>query len=117
MIDMLWVPLRPKQGGRKGNESGCPYVDVNKVLALWRESVPQDLRSKWLIIDPPAEDRVVDVTDVKRLVPLQSIAASPSPTPPVARVPEGAAEAARRPELSLPATPRSGARDPRRRVR
>ena len=42
--DLLWVPLRPKPSRQKGNESGNPYVDVNRVLAIWRDSVPEDVR-------------------------------------------------------------------------
>jgi hypothetical protein len=57
-IDMLWAPLQPIQGGQKGNERGNPHVDIKSVLAIWRESVPEDLRSKWLNIDPPEEDRI-----------------------------------------------------------
>jgi hypothetical protein len=117
IIEMLWIPLQPKQGGRKGNEPGNRYVDVSKVLAIWRASVSEEDRKKWLIIDPPAEDRVLDVTDTKRLVPLQVVAAKPSATPPVARAPEAAPEAASIPPLSTPATPRSGARETRRNVR
>jgi len=57
-LDMLWVPLAPKPGGKKGNERGCPHLDVDEVLAIWRESAPEDLRSRWAIIDPPQEDRL-----------------------------------------------------------
>jgi hypothetical protein len=46
-IDMLWVPLPLKPAGEKGNESGNPYVDVENVLAIWRDSVPIDVRRKW----------------------------------------------------------------------
>ena len=38
-IDLLWLPLPPVQGGKPGNERGNPYVDVEQVLAIWRESV------------------------------------------------------------------------------
>lgn len=57
-IDMLWTPLQPVQGGQKENELGNPHVDVKEVLAIWRESVSPELRSKWLNIDPPEEDRI-----------------------------------------------------------
>jgi hypothetical protein len=53
-VDMLWTPLRPAQGGQAGNERGNPHLDVSEVLAMWRESVPEELRRKWLNID---EDR------------------------------------------------------------
>jgi hypothetical protein len=70
-IDMLWVPLRPKQGRQKGNERGNPYVDVDKVLAVWRDSVPAEERNKWPVIDPPAEDRLADISLIPGLVPVQ----------------------------------------------
>lgn len=57
-IDMLWVPRAPTQGGTAGNARGNPHLDVHQVLALWRESVPQELRAKWFNIDPTEEDRV-----------------------------------------------------------
>jgi hypothetical protein len=59
-IDLLWIPIAPVHGGEKGNERGNPYVDVNEVVALWRDSVPQDLVDRWVMIDEtpetPAED-------------------------------------------------------------
>src|SRR5262245_29805938 len=55
-IDMLWAPLQPVQGGKKGNERGNPHMDVKEVLAIWRESVPEETRHKWLNIDPTSED-------------------------------------------------------------
>lgn len=51
-IDMLWVPLNPRQGGQEGNERGCPHIDVKQVMLLWRDSVPEEERDKWLNIDP-----------------------------------------------------------------
>jgi hypothetical protein len=62
-LDMLWTPLQPVQGGEEGNKRGNPYVDVDEVLAIWRESVPEDLRLAWLNIDPTEEDRVVVAGD------------------------------------------------------
>lgn len=58
MVDMLWVPLLPVQGGEKTNERGNPYLDVKEVLSIWRESVPADVRGKWFSVDAPEEDRV-----------------------------------------------------------
>jgi len=55
-IDMLWVPLRPKAAGAEGNERGNPYVDVDKVLAIWRDSVPEQIRRQWATVDPAPED-------------------------------------------------------------
>jgi len=86
IIDMLWLPLSPKQGRQKGNESGNPHVNVNQVLAIWRESAAPEERQKWLIVDPPKEDRIYDVADVKTLVPLQEPHA-PRSVPPVALAP------------------------------
>lgn len=71
IIDLLWVPLRPKQARRPGHERGNPYVDVDKVLAIWRDSVSEEIRQKWPVIDPPAEDRLADVSSFTSLVPLQ----------------------------------------------
>ena len=59
-IDLLWIPIAPVQSGQKGNERGNPYVDVNKVVDLWRDSVPDDLVDKWGMIhetpEPSADD-------------------------------------------------------------
>ncbi|HJN11981.1 MAG TPA: hypothetical protein QF564_25065 [Pirellulaceae bacterium] len=62
-LDMLWIPMHPAQGGEEGNERGNPHVDVKEVLALWRSSVSQELRSKWFNIDPTDEDRIAPVED------------------------------------------------------
>lgn len=59
MVDMLWTPLKPVQGGQKGNERGNPHMDIKEVLAIWRESVPEKTRKEWLNVDPTDEDRVV----------------------------------------------------------
>jgi hypothetical protein len=64
-IDMLWVPVAPRQGGLAGNERGNRHVDVNKVLALWRASVPEETRTKWPVIDPSPEDRLLVVNKVE----------------------------------------------------
>jgi hypothetical protein len=55
IIDLLWVPLRPVQGGKEGNERGNPYVDVNEVVSIWRDSVPEDILAKWQNIDSGQE--------------------------------------------------------------
>jgi len=86
LIDMLWLPLRPKQGRQKGNESGSPYVDVNKVLAIWRQSADPEEREKWVLADPPREDRITNIADIKTLVPVQDPQAS-RPAAAVAAVP------------------------------
>jgi hypothetical protein len=58
-IDMLWTPLKPAQGGDERNPRGNPHLNVKEVLAIWRESVPDELRKQWLNIDPTEEDRVL----------------------------------------------------------
>jgi hypothetical protein len=112
IIDMLWLPLRPKQGRQKGNESGNPYVDVNQVLAIWRASASPEERAKWFVVDPPREDRILNVADVKTLVPLQDpygmrsappVAVSPSPPLP-APAGERSARREERPTVSAPVT-------------
>jgi hypothetical protein len=80
-IDMLWVPLQPKPPGKPGHERGNPHVDVQQVLAIWRDSVPADVRSRWLTIDPPAEDRIADVAGRESLVPVQHPAVADAETP------------------------------------
>ena len=61
IIDMLWVPLAPKQGGTPGNERGNPHIDIDTVLAIWRESVDEETRSKWYTVDPAQLDRINNV--------------------------------------------------------
>jgi len=73
LIDMLWMPLRPKLSGHKGNESGNPYINVDTILAIWRASVPKEEREQWPVIDPPAQDRVAKFKDLKSLEPVQII--------------------------------------------
>jgi hypothetical protein len=71
-IDFLWVPLRPKLSGAEGNARGNPYVDVERVLAIWRDSVSAETRAHWPIIDPAPQDCVEIVSDGEFLIPLQS---------------------------------------------
>jgi hypothetical protein len=80
-IEMLWVPLRPKPSGHPGHESGNPYIDINKILAIWRDSVPEEVRRQWVVADPYPDDRVVGVTREDALVPLQGFAAPQATTP------------------------------------
>jgi len=51
-IDMLWAPVKPTQGGEKGNENGNPHLSCDEILSIWRDSAPEELREKWLNIDP-----------------------------------------------------------------
>ena len=48
----------PTPGGTEGNEPGNPHLDVQEVLALWRDSAPGELRKKWYTIDPAEQDDV-----------------------------------------------------------
>ncbi len=66
-IDMLWAPLKPVQGGKKGNERGNPHLDTKEVLAIWRDSVAEETRNKWLNIDPTDEDRILTDEDKAQL--------------------------------------------------
>jgi hypothetical protein len=68
-LDMLWVPTAPVQGGMKGNERGNRHVSVKQVLAIWRASVPQEIRTKWPVINPPAEDRLLVVKNTDQIIP------------------------------------------------
>jgi hypothetical protein len=58
-IDMCWVPLRPIQGGKEGNRGGNPYLDVNELMAIHRESVGEELLKKWVNVDPTDEERAL----------------------------------------------------------
>jgi hypothetical protein len=76
MIDLLWIALQPTPGGSDTNKRGNPHVDVDEVLALWRESVPADERRTWLVVDPPKPDRLKNVRKLaaeERMVPLQNV--------------------------------------------
>ncbi|MBP90100.1 MAG: hypothetical protein CMJ64_25900 [Planctomycetaceae bacterium] len=83
-IDMLWIPLSPKASGQPGHERGNPYIRVNEILSLWRDSVPEETRKQWLVIDQPKADRVYDLADeIASLVPLQEFpiaAQAPAPS-------------------------------------
>jgi hypothetical protein len=68
LVDMLWVPLQPKPAGQDGNEGGNPHVDVDMVLALWRASVSEETRRKWMIVDPSRQDRVIELDEQPQLV-------------------------------------------------
>jgi hypothetical protein len=73
IIDMLWMPLRPKQSGQPGHERGNPYIDVNRILAIWRASVPEEKRREWFVVDPAKEDRIIskDLVWGRRILPVQ----------------------------------------------
>lgn len=70
-IDMLWMPLQPKPSDKPGNERGNPHVNVDEVLAIWRDSVPEDVRKTWPIADPAPLDRVLQVEQLANLIPIQ----------------------------------------------
>lgn len=63
-IDMLWTPLKIVQGGKEGNLGGNPYLDVKEVLAIWRESVGDDIIKKWANVDPDEQERALAQQDV-----------------------------------------------------
>ncbi len=73
MIDMLWLPVRPKQGKTEGNMRGNPHVNVDQVLAIWRASVSDEVRQKWPVVDPPKGDRFEEFVDVDTLIPVQDV--------------------------------------------
>jgi hypothetical protein len=79
-IDMLWTPLKPAQGGEERNKRGNPHLDVKEVLAIWRESVPEDLRKNWLNIDPTEEDRLLPPTEAVAKTDKQAEATSAETT-------------------------------------
>jgi len=64
IIDMLWVPLNPKQGGAKGNERGNPHISIDTILAIWRESVGEETRHKWYTVDPAKLDRITETSSL-----------------------------------------------------
>lgn len=76
-IDMLWIPLRPKAGSEKGNERGNPHVDIEEVLAIWRDSVTPEAREAWAHVDPVLEDRLTDAVELAHLRPAQPDTAAP----------------------------------------
>ena len=69
VIDMLWAPVKPQQGGQQGNERGNRHVDVNAILAIWRDSVPADVRQKWPVIDPSPEDGLLVTKGTENIIP------------------------------------------------
>jgi hypothetical protein len=88
-IDMLWAPLQPAQGGQEGNESGNPHLDVKTVLAIWRDSVPEEVRRRYPNIDPTDEDRMPELDEES---PLTIAQAETSEQPSEAPVEEAAVE-------------------------
>jgi len=104
-IDMLWVPVRPKTPGQPGHERGNPHIKVDTILAIWRDSVPEETRKKWLIVDPAAQDRIADATATASLVPLQDPDAVHTAARPAvaAAVPAGDAVAGGPARVTVPA--------------
>jgi Transglutaminase elicitor len=92
-IDMLWVPRQPTQGGEEGNKRGNPHLNVKEVLAIWRDSVSEDLRKKWLNIDPTDEDRVLPPSEAVVTADRPAAPASPI-APPTGELREPAVNAA-----------------------
>jgi len=83
-IDLLWIPVDPKQGGHKDNRRGNPYVNVKEVLAIWRASVDEEVRKKWPVIDLAPEDQILDVSAIEGLVPVQRLVKAQEPQTAVA---------------------------------
>lgn len=77
-IDMMWIPVRPKKGGAEGNERGNPHIDIDEVLAIWRESVPAEMRRNWAHIDAVEQDVVAADAPLKFLRPAIVKAAPPT---------------------------------------
>jgi hypothetical protein len=100
-IDMLWTPLKPAQGGEEGNRRGNPHLSVKEVLAIWRESVSEDLRNKWLNIDPTDEDRILPPSTA--IVTTDTQPVEPKPTEKPAETP--AADSATSASVASTATP------------
>ncbi len=75
IIDLLWLPLRPKPSGEEGHERGNPHVDIDQVLAIWRTSVPETKRRDWFVADPAPQDRILldELPWGRRLLPVQRI--------------------------------------------
>jgi len=92
-IDLLWIPVNPKQGGQRDNERGNPYVNVKEVLAIWRASVDEEARKTWPVIDLAPEDQILDVAAIETLVPVQSLVKAQEPQAPVATSESGSEEA------------------------
>ncbi len=76
-IEMLWIPLKPKAGGEEGNERGNPHLDIDEVLAIWRESVPEKTRQAWAHVDPTLEDKLDTTVQFAHLRPAQPQLATP----------------------------------------
>ncbi len=107
-VDMLWTPLKPVQGGEKGNERGNPHLDVKEVLAIWRESVSEDLRKKWLNVDPTEQDRILPEGEEPKPAEATASTATASTTPatPAAEAPAATAATTAEPAATpAPATP------------
>jgi len=84
-IDLLWIPVDPKQGGHKDNRRGNPYVNVKEVLAIWRASVDEDVRKKWPVVDLASEDQILDGSAIEGLVPVQRLVKAQEPQPAAAK--------------------------------
>ena len=69
-IEMLWLPLSPREAGEEGNEAGNPHVRTKDVLAMWRASVPEATRRQWPVADPAVEDRTEVAMDAEQLIPV-----------------------------------------------
>lgn len=98
-IDMLWMPMLPKAAERPGNERGNPYLSVDQILSIWRDSVSEEKRKLWLVVDPAPADRITDAVATGSLIPLpHSTLAMAAATPEPASSSESAASTESQPE-------------------
>ncbi len=84
IIDMLWVPMRPKDAGAEGNERGNPYLDIDEVLAIWRDSVPEQTRRQWVNVDPTDQDEFeiapILTAELPLVTPVETVELEAEPT-------------------------------------
>ena len=105
-IDMMWTPLKPVDGGEKGNERGNPHVKISEVLAIWRESVPEEIHKQWMNVDPTDEDRHLPAEATAATESTTSEATTSQTTAPAATAtPAGTTTTAEAPATPAPPPP------------
>ncbi len=65
----LWLPLFAVQGVRDQTSPGNPHLDVQKVLALARQSALPDVQAKYdrVVIGPPVDPQIAIRAEAQRL--------------------------------------------------